>query len=91
MLQFWNMFNARAFATGGSALTLSGCKGFIFIALLVFFGQILIVTFGGRMFNVTPLCWRDWLLIIGATSFVLWIGEVWRFKKLRKFLGFLHT
>ena len=81
MLQFWNMFNARAFATGGSALTLSGCKGFVFIALLVFFGQILIVTFGGRMFNVTPLCWRDWVFIIRATSFVLWIGEVCRWMK----------
>lgn len=91
MLQFWNMFNARAYATRGSALMLKGCKGFLFIALLVFFGQILIVTLGGRMFNVTPLCWKDWLLIIGATSFVLWTGEVWRSKKLRKFLGFLHT
>ncbi len=91
MLQFWNMFNARAYATGSSALTLRGCKGFIFIALLVFFGQILIVAFGGRMFNVTPLCWRDWIAIIGATSFVLWTGEVWRCKKLWKFLGFLHT
>lgn len=91
MLQFWNLFNARAYATGGSALILWGCKGFLFIALLVFFGQILIVSLGGRMFNVTPLCWKDWMMIIGATSLVLWIGELCRDKKLRKFLGFLHT
>lgn len=91
MLQFWNLFNARAYATGGSALILRGCKGFLFIALLVFFGQILIVSLGGRMFNVTPLCWKDWVMIMGATSLVLWIGELCRDKKLRKFLGFLHT
>ena len=84
MLQFWNMFNARAFATGESALKVRGCKGFLFIAQLVFFGQLLIVTFGGRMFNVTPLRWTHWLLIIGATSVVLWIGEVWRWLKKRR-------
>ncbi len=91
MMQFWNMFNARAYATGESALRLRGCRGFLLIAQLVFLGQLMIVTLGGRMFNVTPLCWSDWLWIIGSTSFVLWIGEVWRIKKLRKFLGFLRT
>lgn len=81
MLQFWNMFNVRAYATADSALKVKGCHGFLFIAQLVFFGQLLIVTLGGRFFNVTPLCWRDWLVIIGATSFVLWIGEGWRWMK----------
>ena len=81
MLQFWNMFNARAFATGESALKIKGCKGFVFIAQLIFVGQILIVTLGGRMFNVTPLSLRDWIIIIGATSLVLWIGEALRCLK----------
>ena len=80
MLQFWNMFNARAYATGESALKISGCRGFLLIAHLVFFGQLLIVTLGGRMFNVTPLCWQDWLLIISTTSVVLWIGEIGRLR-----------
>ena len=84
MLQFWNMFNARAFATGESALKVKGCKGFLFIAQLVFFGQLLIVTFGGRMFNVTPLALHDWCVIIGTTSVVLWIGEGWRWLKNRR-------
>ena len=78
MLQFWNMFNARAFLTGQSALRLRGCKGFIFIAATIFIGQVLIVTFGGQMFNVTPLSLRHWLMIIGGTSIVLWIGELVR-------------
>ena len=81
MLQFWNMFNVRAYATADSALKVKGCRGFLFIAQLVFFGQLLIVTLGGRLFNVAPLSFNDWLTIIGATSFVLWIGEGWRWLK----------
>ena len=78
MLQFWNMFNARAFATGRSALHLKGCKGFLLIAALIFVGQVLIVTFGGAFFNVEPLPLTTWLLIIGITSLVLWVGEAVR-------------
>ena len=78
MLQFWNMFNARAFATGRSALHLRGCKGFLFIAALIFLGQVLIVNFGGAFFNVEPLPLTTWVVIICATSLVLWIGEVMR-------------
>ncbi|MBQ0156936.1 MAG: calcium-translocating P-type ATPase, PMCA-type [Bacteroidales bacterium] len=78
MLQFWNMFNAKAFATGKSALHFKDCKGFLTIAALIFFGQLLIVNLGGAMFNVTPLNIIDWLLIVGATSAVLWIGEIMR-------------
>ena len=84
MLQFWNMFNARAFATGESALRIRSCKGFLFIMELIFIGQILIVTFGGEMFHVTRLRLEDWLYIIGGTSFVLWIGEGIRWVKKRK-------
>ena len=78
MIQFWNMFNARAFATGRSAFHLKGCKGFGGIALLIFVGQIIIVQCGGRMFNVTPLSLSDWLIIVTSTSVVLWIGELFR-------------
>ena len=81
-LQFWNMFNARAFETGRSAFHFKNCGGFILIALVILVGQILIVSFGGQFFNVTPLRISDWLIIIGSTSFVLWIGELVRlFKK----------
>ena len=81
-LQFWNMFNARAWATGRSALHFKGCNGFNLIALLIFAGQILIVTVGGEFFNVEPLKLVDWIIIIAGTSVVLWIGELVRlFKK----------
>ncbi|MDR1674888.1 MAG: calcium-translocating P-type ATPase, PMCA-type [Tannerella sp.] len=79
MLQFWNMFNAKAFMTGKSAFSyLSKCKGFLSIAAVILAGQWLIVTVGGKMFNVVPLKPVDWGIIIGATSAVLWIGELLR-------------
>lgn len=85
MIQFWNMFNARAFATGRSAFHLKGCKGFGVITLLIFVGQIIIVQCGGRMFNVSPLSLSDWLIIVTSTSVVLWIGELFRlFNKRNK-------
>ena len=77
-LQFWNMFNARAFETGRSALHMEGCKGFIMIALIIFVGQIVIVTIGGELFNVVPLKPIDWIIIIVSTSTVLWTGELIR-------------
>lgn len=84
MLQFWNMFNARAFETGNSALQLRHCGEFLMIAAIIFVGQIFIVTFGGEFFSVTPLRFSDWIIITCATSLVLWTGELCRlFKRIR--------
>ncbi len=77
-LQFWNMFNARAFETGRSAFHFKDCGGFLLIALVILGGQLLIVSVGGEFFNVTPLKFIDWVLIIGGTSLVLWVGELVR-------------
>lgn len=82
MLQFWNMFNAKAFMEGRSAFAdLQGSKSFLFVALLILVGQYLIVTFGGEMFSVVPLSLKDWGIIIGSSSLVLWIGEIFRLIK----------
>ena len=79
LLQFWNMFNAKAFGTNKSAFAeLKESKGFLSVALLILLGQYLIVTFGGQMFSVVPLSWADWGYIIAGTSIVLWIGEIIR-------------
>lgn len=83
MLQFWNLFNARAFLTGHSAFDLRNCKEFLFIAALIFFGQIAIVELGGKMFNVVPLDVRHWVIIFLVTSPVLLLGESIRFFKSR--------
>ena len=82
MLQFWNMFNAKAFMSGKSAFaSLSQSKGFISIAVVILIGQWLITTIGGEMFNVVPINWSDWGIIIVTTSIVLWIGEIFRLFK----------
>lgn len=82
MLQFWNLFNAKAFLGNRSAFCgLWEAKGFLFVTLLILVMQYLIVTFGGTMFSVTPLAWKDWGIIIGSTSIVLWVGEIARFIK----------
>jgi Ca2+-transporting ATPase len=77
MLQFWNMFNAKAFLTGKSAFAnITKSTGFLAIATVILVGQWIIVTIGGEMFNVTPLKAEDWGIIIGITSLVLWVGEL---------------
>lgn len=78
MLQFWNLFNARAYATHRSAFHLDKCGEFISIAAAIFLGQIFIVSIGGDFFNVVPLKFEDWTIIILGTSLVLWIGEILR-------------
>lgn len=78
MLQFWNIFNAKAYGTKESALHFAGAGGFLIILAVIFLGQIAIVTFGGQFFNVAPLSLSDWIYIVGGTSLVLWIGEAIR-------------
>ena len=80
-LQFWNMFNAKAYATGRSAFHFKNCGGFLLIALIIIGGQILIVELGGDFMNVCPLKFMDWIIIICCTSVVLWIGEFLRLFK----------
>jgi len=79
MLQFWNMFNAKAFATGRSAFKgLSKSTGFVISAIVILVGQFMIVEFGGEIFRTVPLSVREWILVIGSTSLILWIGEIKR-------------
>ncbi len=77
-LQFWNMFNARAFESGRSAFHFKDCGGFLLISAIILLGQILIVTIGGQFFSVVPLSVPDWLIIIIGTSPVLLIAEAYR-------------
>ena len=95
MLQFWNIFNAKYFKTNRSLLQdimdlLRGnsqsvketySMGFIWIALLIIAGQVIIVTFGGQMFTVAPLSLADWGWILLLTSPVLIVGDLMRFVK----------
>ena len=84
MIQFWNLFNAKALMSHHTAFChFLKDKGMILVLVLVLVGQWIIVTFGGEMFRTTPLSLHEWLLIIGSTSVVLWAGELWRaFKRM---------
>lgn len=82
MLQFWNLFNAKCLGSTHSAFhNLRHDGGLLLVLLLIFVGQWLIVTFGGRMFRTQPLSAEEWLIITAATSVVLVAGELWRAVK----------
>ena len=82
MLQFWNLFNAKCLGSTHSAFhNLRHDGGLLLVLLLIFIGQWLIVTFGGRMFRTQPLSAEEWLIITAATSVVLVAGELWRAVK----------
>ena len=91
LLQFWNIFNARYYRTNRSLLLdlfdMARCNGrwrgsfsmgFVGVLLAIFIGQILIVQFGGNMFNTTPLPIDEWLQYIGLTSLIMWVPDFWR-------------
>lgn len=79
MIQFWNLFNAKALGSNHSAFRhFAQDKGMILVLAIILFGQWIIVTFGGKMFRTVPLSLSEWAIIIASTSVVLWAGELWR-------------
>ena len=64
-----------AVPVGGTALPL------ILVWLIaggIVLGQVLLVDFGGNVFRTVPLILTDWLMLIGSTSLVLWLGDAGR-------------
>ncbi len=87
LLQFWNLFNAKAFGSSDSAFkNLFNSYGMVIILVVILVGQFLIVEFGGAVFRTVPLDGKTWLIIIASTSLVILIGEGIRFvfRLLRK-------
>ena len=83
---FWYMFNARSFETGKSYFALKQSAGFKTIVGVIVLGQIVIVELLYNFFNVEPMFhtadWSfnpggciDWLIIVAASSLVLWVRE----------------
>ena len=96
LLQFWNLFNARYFKTGGSALQdildfffdrkrfkASACYGCLLVAGIILAGQFLIVNCFGAFFEVSSLPLADWGWILLCTSPVLIIPDLYRFVRSR--------
>lgn len=79
MLQWWNLFNAKALGSCKPALQgMLKDRGLLLVLAIIIAGQWIIVTFGGRMFRTVPLDAFTWLWIVAATSPVLIAGELWR-------------
>jgi Ca2+-transporting ATPase len=82
LLQFWNLFNARALnASHSPFMGLFQNKSFLLIAVSILLGQFLIIQFGGDVFRTEPLRIDDWLIMLSTTSLVFWIGEAFRLVK----------
>ena len=85
LMQFWNVFNARASGTG--RWTFSGIlenPWFLLVVTAIPVGQFLIVQFGGTVFRTAPLSVGDWLALILGTIPVLLFGELVRFFLTRR-------
>lgn len=90
-MQMWNLFNVRYYDTNRSIVRdmIAASKGllnwedvfnktFMFIAAVIFFGQIVIVEFGKDFFGVEDLNITEWLIAFAATSPVVIIPEIVR-------------
>lgn len=86
MTHFFYLFNARAFATGRSALHFQGCKGLLTIVAIIIIGQVVMVETPGlqKFFNVCGLSLQDWVIITIGSSLVLWIREGWHLITIRR-------
>ena len=77
LLQWWNLFNARVFGQKRSIFNgLLKNPAFAGIALVILVGQFLIVQFGGEMFRTEPMSMQTWGYILGGTSLVAIIREL---------------
>lgn len=90
---FWYMFNARSFETSESVFKLKMSQGFWTIVAIIVIGQLFITEIAYEFFNVEPMLHTlDWsfnpsgaldlLIIVVASSLVLWVREIYLlFKK----------
>ncbi len=86
MIQVWNLFNAKMLGSNHSAFRyLWRNRGLLIVLVMIIAGQWLIVEYGGEMFRTDGMNWKEWTVVIAATSLVMWIGEAWRlFKRIWK-------
>ena len=82
MIQVWNLFNAKTLGSNHSAFRyLWRNRGLLIVLVMIIAGQWLIVEYGGEMFRTDGMNWKEWTVVIAATSLVMWIGEAWRLLK----------
>jgi Ca2+-transporting ATPase len=69
----WNGINCRAL-DGKMPPFFKGNPTFFFVMGFIVVLQILIVQFGGSVFNTVPLSLEQWVTIVGATASILVVG-----------------
>lgn len=57
-------------------MNLKGCGGFKYIVAIIITGQVLIVEVMYDFFNIMPLKWQDWVIIVSLSSLVMWVREL---------------
>jgi len=83
------MFDARVFETGESIFKVKMSRGFWTIVGIIIIGQLFITEIAYEFFNVEPMLhtldWHfnptgaiDLLIIVSASSLVLWVREICR-------------
>lgn len=78
MINWWNLLNIRVFGKNRSIFyNLKGSSKFLLGSLVIFIGTILIVQFGGEIFNTRPLDFKEWCIIVASTSPIVIIREIW--------------
>jgi Ca2+-transporting ATPase len=79
LFQVWNQINCRSLTPAVSGFhRLTENPTFLVIAGVVAAGQVVIVTFGGPLFNVEPLGAGQWLAVAAGTASVLVFAEAAR-------------
>lgn len=89
------MFNARSFETGESVFRLKMSKVFWSIVAIIVIGQLFITEIAYEFFNVEPMLhttdWSfnpsgtlDFLIIVAASSLVIWTRETFLLFKNKK-------
>ena len=82
MIQWWNLFNAKALASSRSAFhKFFSDRGLLLVLVMILAGQWIIVEYGGKMFRTVPLSLDVWIMIIAGTSPVMLVGEATRLAK----------
>lgn len=78
VINWWNLFNIRVLGKGRSVFHgLTKNKNFVFGSIVILIGTILIVQFGGEVFNTRPLSAIEWAIILAVTSPIVIVREVY--------------
>ena len=95
VFQLFNAFNSRELGLNSIFKSIGKNKIMLFTFLLTFLMQILIVSFGYKLFNIMPLSFISWAKIVLVAASVVVVSELFKMvlrsvKKKTKFNNFFQ-